>query len=64
MSPPPQAARTRNSLPGSGPGAGAVELRAEAAYQLMPDLGAVFSGIDPALRESLNAWIAESILAA
>ncbi len=46
------------------PGVGPVKLRAEAAYQLMPDLGIVFSGVDPTLRETINGFIAESILAA
>jgi len=46
------------------PGSGLVKLRAEAAYQLMPDLGIVFSGVDPILRESINAYIADSILSA
>lgn len=46
------------------PGAGAVALRGEAAYQLMPDLGVVFSGVDPAVRGVVNAFIAASILTA
>ena len=46
------------------PGAGPVKMRAEATYQLMPDLGIVFSGVEPTLRESINAFISESILAA
>lgn len=46
------------------PRVGPVALRAEAAYQLMPDLGVVFSGVDPAVRALINAYIAESILAA
>lgn len=50
----------RFTLPGTGP----MTLRAEAAYQLMPDLGVVFSGLDASLRETLNGWIAESILVA
>ncbi len=47
-------------LPGRGP----MKLYAEAAYQLLPDLGVVFSGMDPATREVLNGYIADSILAA
>ncbi len=46
------------------PGVGSVQMRAEAAYQLMPDLGVVFSGVDASLRETINGFIAESILAA
>jgi hypothetical protein len=44
------------------PGVGPLRLRAEAAYQLMPDLGVVFSGVEPTLRESVNAYISASIL--
>lgn len=45
-------------LPGSGP----LELRAEAAYQLLPDLGVVFSGIDAATRAAIGAFIDDCIL--
>jgi len=41
-----------------------VVLRAEAAYQLMPDLGIVFSGVDPAVRERIAAYVKDEILAA
>ena len=40
-----------------------VVLRAEAAYQLMPDLGIVFSGVDPAVREQIAAYVQDEILA-
>jgi hypothetical protein len=50
----------RFELPGHGP----VELRAEAAYQLVPDLGVVFSGLEPTIREALGEFVAETILAA
>lgn len=43
-------------------GVGPVALMAEAAYQLMPDLGVVFSGIDPAVRDSVNTFIENAIL--
>jgi len=43
-------------------GVGSIALMAEAAYQLMPDLGVVFSGIDPGVRDLVNTFIAESIL--
>ncbi len=48
------------SLPGIGP----IKMSAEAAYQLMPDLGIVFSGVEPVLRETINGFIADSILSA
>ena len=41
-----------------------VVLRAEAAYQLMPDLGVVFSGVEPAVRERIAAYVKDEILAA
>ena len=45
------------------PGVGKVALRAEAAYQLIPDLGVVFSGLDPRLREQIAAFVQDEILA-
>jgi hypothetical protein len=45
------------------PGAGTLELRAEAAYELMPDLGIVFSGIDPADRSAIGEFVDDCILA-
>jgi hypothetical protein len=44
------------------PGAGSIDLEAEAAYQLLPDLGLVFSATPPALREALRAYV-EAVLA-
>jgi hypothetical protein len=39
------------------PGESAVEVEAETAYQLVPDLGLVFSGTPPAIRERLGAYV-------
>jgi len=47
------------SLPGSGP----VALRAEAAYQLVPDLGVVFSGIAARTRQAIGDFVTDTILA-
>jgi hypothetical protein len=46
------------------PDCGHVALRAEAAYQIKPDLGIVFSGVDPAVRNRLASFIQDEILAA
>lgn len=46
------------------PGQGSVSLRAEAAYQLMPHLGVVFSGVDSAVRSRIAGFIHDAILSA
>ena len=48
------------SLPGSGP----LCLEAEAAYQLLPDVGLVFNSVPPARRRTLERFVTESILSA
>lgn len=48
----------RFELPRSGP----LELRAEAAYQLAPDTGVVFSGLPPAAREAIGEFVNDAIL--
>jgi len=53
-----QRIRLEFALPGSGP----VCLEAEAAYQLLPDVGLVFNGVSPARRQSLERFVTESIL--
>ena len=47
-------------LPQSGP----VSLDAEAAYQLLPDVGLVFNRLSPAHRETLGRFVAQALLAA
>jgi hypothetical protein len=47
------------SLPGAGP----LALRAEAAYQLVPDLGVVFSGIAASARRAIGNFVSDTILA-
>jgi hypothetical protein len=46
------------------PGRGSISLRAEAAYQLMPHLGVVFSGVDSAVRTRIAGFIHDEILSA
>jgi hypothetical protein len=45
------------------PETGSIRLQAEAAYQLLPDVGLVFSSVAPAHRETLERFVADSILA-
>lgn len=47
-------------LPQSGP----VSLDAEAAYQLLPDVGLVFNRLSPAHRETLGRFVAQALLGA
>jgi hypothetical protein len=39
-----------------------IELRSETAYQFLPDLGLVFSGIDPADRTAIADYVMERII--
>lgn len=43
---------------------GSVSLDAEAAYQLLPDVGLVFNRLSPAHRETLGRFVAQALLAA
>ena len=45
------------------PHSGSIALRAEAAYQLLPGLGIVFSGLAPRARAAIADFVAEAILA-
>ena len=40
-----------------------IALEAEAAYQLLPDTGLVFSAVDPSHREALGRFVTQTILA-
>lgn len=40
-----------------------IALEAEAAYQLLPDTGLVFSGIHPSQREALGRFVTQTLLA-
>jgi PilZ domain len=44
------------------PVAGTLALRAEAAYQLVPDLGVVFSGIAAEARQAIGRFVSQAIL--
>lgn len=55
-----QSIRLELDLPGSGP----VSLEAEAAYQLLPDIGLVFSALAPDQRAALEQFVTHTILAA
>lgn len=46
------------------PETGSIRLNAEATYQLLPDVGLVFSGVAPGHREMLERFVTESILSA
>jgi len=46
-------------LPATGP----IELRAETAYQLMPDLGLIFSGLSSEVRKAIGAFVTNTLVA-
>ena len=46
------------------PETGSIRLQAEAAYQLLPDVGLVFSGVPPGHRETLERFVTDTILSA
>jgi hypothetical protein len=46
------------------PETGSIRLNAEATYQLLPDVGLVFSGVAPGHREMLERFVTEAILSA
>ena len=43
------------------PSAGPIELRAETAYQLVPDLGLIFSGLSPDVRKAIGRFVNETL---
>lgn len=43
------------------PGVGTVHVRAETAYQLLPDLGLVFSSISPRIRQAIAAFVVAAL---
>ncbi|MCP5044559.1 MAG: hypothetical protein GY944_26310 [bacterium] len=45
------------------PGAGAVEIEAETAYQLVPDLGMVFNATPPKVRDQIGAYVLDTLAA-
>jgi hypothetical protein len=45
------------------PSAGPIELKAETAYQLVPDLGLIFSGLTPDIRSAISDFVGERLVA-
>jgi hypothetical protein len=43
------------------PSAGPIELKAETAYQLVPDLGLIFSGLTPDVRNAISSFVTETL---
>ena len=43
------------------PGAGTLHVRAETAYQLLPNLGLVFSSISPRIRQAIARFVVETL---
>jgi hypothetical protein len=62
-SPEPLPLGTRLELAFDLPRVGSMELWAEIAYQLVPDLGLVFSGVDPSIRNAIGSYVTASLLA-
>jgi hypothetical protein len=46
------------------PGTGTAHVHAETAYQLLPDLGLVFSSISPQIRQAIAGFVTASLLGA
>ena len=62
-SPEPVPLGTQLQLAFDLPRTGTVHLRAETAYQLVPDLGLVFSSTAPRIREAITGFVMELLLA-
>lgn len=45
------------------PGVGTVELDAESAYQLVPDMGLVFNAIQPKIRQAIGNYVMQTLAA-
>ena len=45
------------------PAAGPIELKAETAYQLVPDLGLIFSGLTPDIRTAISDFVGDTLSA-
>jgi len=44
------------------PRAGRIQVHADTAYQYMPDLGLVFSAVDPSSRDAIGGFVSDSLL--
>jgi hypothetical protein len=43
------------------PRVGTIEIEAESAYQLVPDLGLVFNSVQPWMREAIQAYVVDAL---
>jgi hypothetical protein len=60
-SPEPPLLGSRLSLSFELPRSGLLELDAEIAYQLVPDVGVIFNGAPPSVREAIVAYVTEAL---
>jgi hypothetical protein len=60
-SPEPLLLGSRLSLSFELPRSGPLELEAEIAYQLVPDVGVIFNGTPPNVREAIAAYVTEAL---
>lgn len=60
-SPEPMTLGTHVDLAFDLPGAGPVELEAETAYQLVPDMGLVFNATPPGVRDTIAGWVTDAL---
>ena len=60
-SPEPPLLGSRLSLSFELPRSGLLELDAEIAYQLVPDVGVIFNGAPPSVREAISAYVTEAL---
>ena len=60
-SPEPPLLGSRLSLSFELPRSGPLELDAEIAYQLVPDVGVIFNGAPPSVREAIVAYVTEAL---
>ena len=44
-----------------GPRSGPLEVDAEIAYQLVPDVGVIFNGTPPSVRGAIAAYVTEAL---
>jgi hypothetical protein len=60
-SPEPPLLGSRLSLSFELPRSGPLELDAEIAYQLVPDVGVIFNGAPPSVREAISDYVTEAL---
>jgi hypothetical protein len=62
-SPEPLLLGSRIALGFELPRSGAIEVDAEIAYQLVPDLGVVFNATSPGVREAIGGYVSAALAA-